>query len=310
MPQMLARLAGSRPFRTSVLGTIVLAGLVIGLETSPEIMARWGGWLHLFDKAVLAVFTIEALVKIGAEGRRPWRYFRDPWNIFDFAIVVAGYIPAAGPHTAILRLVRLLRVLRLVRALPRLRLLVEALLHGLPSMGYVTLLLMLFLYIYAVAGVFLFGANDPLHFGDLREAALSLFAVVTLEGWVDLMNIQRFGCDVAGLQGFEQLCRAPAAHPVAAPVYFVSFILLGTMIILNLVIGVIVNSVEEANKSIEEEERKAVESLAAPVRQVAGMQQAMEAELLQLSRHVEEALGRIRQEIDRGVPAWKEPGPE
>jgi voltage-gated sodium channel len=140
----------------------------------------------------------------------------------------------------VLRLVRVLRVLRLVTAVPRLQLLVGALIKSVPSMSYVALLLCLLFYVYAVAGVALFGANDPANFGTLPTAGLTLFQVVTMEGWTDLMHAQ-----------FE-------AYPGrAVPVmYFLSFILIGTMIILNLFIGVIVNGMDEARQEMAEEERE------------------------------------------------------
>jgi voltage-gated sodium channel len=139
-------------------------------------------------------------------------------------------------------------VLRLLRALPRLQLLVSALLKSIPSMTYVALLLGLLFYVYGVAGTFLFAANDPVHFGSLPVSLLTLFRVVTLEGWVDLLYTQMYGCDRFGYAEMAALCTRPTAMPVAAVFYFCSFILLGTMIVLNLFIGVIMNGMEEAQR--------------------------------------------------------------
>jgi voltage-gated sodium channel len=232
-------------FRNFILVTILAAGVVIGLETSPQLVASYGGLLHGLDLAILWIFTIEAALKMIARSPRPWDYFRDPWNVFDFIIVAVCWIPADEAHiAAVLRLARILRVLRLVSAVPKLQLLVNALLKSLPSMGYVVLLLSIHFYIYAVVGVFLFRDDDPAGFGSLASAALTLFQVVTMEGWVDLMNLSR------------------VSHPIASPAYFISFILLGTMIMLNLFIGVIMNGMTEAHQQqVAAEHRKATDGV-------------------------------------------------
>jgi voltage-gated sodium channel len=259
MLSALKKIETSTWFQNGILGMILLSAVVVGLETSREVMLAAGGLLHALDKIIVAVFVAEVLLKWGARWPRPWDYFRDGWNVFDFLIVVACLIPAGGSAIAVVRLFRVLRVLRLVRVIPRLRLIVVTLLHSLPSMFYVTLLLMMLFYVYAVAGVFLFRKNDPVHFGDLPTAMLSLFRVVTLEDWTDIMYVQMFGSDaiVSYERKVEEIFAGPHYHPKAMPVtgalYFVSFVLLGTMIMLNLVIGVVVNSMSEAQKIQAEE---------------------------------------------------------
>lgn len=239
------RVASSHLFQYLVTVVIVLAGVLVGLETSPGIVAAHGGLLHALDRLVLCIFVGEILIKIVAEGGRPWRYFRDPFNCFDFAIVAVTLLPFGNQYITVLRLLRLLRVLRLVHALPRLQILVSALLKSIPSMAYVGAFLALLFYVYGVAGVFLFGRNDPAHFGSLGTAMLSLFTVVTLEGWAELMYFQMHGCQAVA-EGAIQLCKTPDPQPYAAPAYFITFILFGTMIVLNLFIGVIMNSMQEA----------------------------------------------------------------
>lgn len=234
---------------------IILAAIVVGIETDQSIMARWGVWLHALDRAIVAIFVVEALLKIGAHGRTPWRYFRDPWNCFDFTIVVLCLIPAIGPYAAIARLARVLRTLRLITGVPKLQLIVNSLLKGLPSMGFVGLLLLMLFYVYGVLGVFLFRANDPVHFGDLPTALLTMFRIVTLEGWTDILDIQMHGsANFAGFveinhTGIEPISRA---QPMVATLFFVSFVLLGTIVSLNLVIGVIVSSMDEAEHEREQ----------------------------------------------------------
>jgi len=228
----------AKAFHHAIVAVIVLAGLVAGLETSPALMAEHGALLHALDRLILGVFIVEALLKMAAHGRRPWRYFADGWNVFDFLIIVICVLPVGGPFAAVLRLARALRLLRLVSALPKLQLLVGALLKSLSAMGYVSLLLALLFYIYAVAGIHLFGVHDPKNFGSLPTAFLSLFRLVTLDNWADL-----FAAQVAHVPGIK------------VGIYFVTFIVFGTMIILNLFIGIIMNSMAEMHAEIAERDR-------------------------------------------------------
>jgi voltage-gated sodium channel len=263
---------------------ILVAGALAGIETYPHLVERWGGVLSILNLLVLAVFVAEIVVKMGSEGSRPWRYFRDPWNVFDFLIVAVCVLPIEAEGVAVLRLTRLLRVLKLVRALPRLQLLVSALLKSIPSMGYVTLLLALLFYLYAVAATHLFGGNDPVYFGDLQVSTLSLFRVVTLEGWTELLYIQMYGCDAYGYDGWPGLCTAPQANPLTAVAFFVSFILVGTMVIMNLFVGVIMKGMEEAHQEQEKELLLAEQTEGATLE---GELDALRARLTELDHQVE-----------------------
>ena len=193
MDRLCARIARSLGFQRLILGTIVLAIPLAGLETEPWIMDQGGGIIRVLDRGILGIFTLEAVIKMVAQGRRPWRYFQDPWNAFDFLILICLLLPFWGNFFVLLRVGRLLRILRVITAFPRLRLLISTLLQSLPSMGYILLILGLLFYVYGVAGTFLFGANDPVYFGSLGVSILSLFTVVTLEGWTTIMYIQIYG---------------------------------------------------------------------------------------------------------------------
>ncbi len=245
MTTILKRIALSKWFQNGMIAVILAAGAVVGLETSAEIMARHGGLLHFLDKLILWIFVAELAIKIGAQGSQPARFFRDPWNVFDFVIVAICFLPFDAEFAAVLRLARVLRLLRLVSALPRLQMLVGALLHSVSSMGYVALLLSLVIYIYGVLGVFLFGKADPEHFGTLGGAMLSLFQVITLEGWVEIMRGNML----------------PGTSAGAVIFYFVSFILLGTMIMLNLFIGVVMNGMTEMHEEVAAADRRKTEAI-------------------------------------------------
>lgn len=235
MTEQAERIVESRLFRGFIIAVILSAGVLAGVETNSLLVAQHGSLLKLLDITVLSVFVAEIVLKLVARGRRPLDYFRDGWNIFDFTIVVFCLLPIGGPFAAVLRLARTLRLLRLVTALPKLQLLVGALIKSLSSMGYVALLLGLIFYIYAITGIHLFRSHAPEHFGSLRSALLALFQMITLDNWRDLYESAR------------------SAAPLAATVYFVSFILLGTMIMLNLFIGIVMNSMAEMHRELDDE---------------------------------------------------------
>lgn len=214
-------------FGPAIIGVILVNAVIIGLGTSPRILAHSGDLLALANGTCLAIFVIEAALEITACGRHPGRYFRDGWNLFDFSIVVVSLVPAAGPLATLARLARLLRVLRLVSAWPELRLIVSTLVRSLPGMGHVVALMSLVFYVYAVAGVHLFRDHDPEHWGHLGIALITLFRVVTLEDWTDVMYT------------------AMEAFP-AAWLYFISFVVLGTFVVINLFIAVVLNNLDEA----------------------------------------------------------------
>jgi voltage-gated sodium channel len=254
------QIAQNKTFNNFILVTILAAAIVVGVQTYGEKVAAWHGLLEVLDLIILAIFTIELIVKLLAEGNKPQNFFKDNWNIFDFIIVavcwLAHFIPGMNAgFIAVIRLARVLRVLRLINALPQLRLLVDAMLKSIPSMGYVGILLGVLFYIYAAMGVFLFGGNDPVHFENLQRAMVTLFQIVTLEGWADIMYINVLGCNDPVYGNPD--CTKPNPMGIWAVIYFVSFVLIGTMVVLNLFIGVIMNSMDEAREEQARENRLA-----------------------------------------------------
>lgn len=248
-----------RWFQNFILGVILLAGVLVGIQTNSRIATEHYTLIFWIDQLILFIFLVEIVIKMAAEGNQPLRYFRDGWNVFDFTIVFVCYAAMLFPdvegfYMAVLRLARVMRVFRVVRTIPKLQLLVNALLKSIPSIGYVGVLLSVIFYIYATMGVFLFKENDPVHFGDLWLSLLSLFRVVTLEDWTDIMYINMYGCNhpIWGY-GLDEGCTSPKAQAGLAVTYFVSFVMIGTMVVLNLFIGVIMNSMDEAKSDAYDE---------------------------------------------------------
>jgi voltage-gated sodium channel len=227
MVSLCRRVAASRRFQNAILAVIVANAVLIGLETSPALWERHGALFHALNFAVQAIFAVEIAVRLLAHAPRVDRFFRDGWNVFDFAIVGLSLLPVAGPFATVARLARLLRALRIVSALPELRLIVATMLRSIPSLANVILLLGLILYVYAVIGLHLFGGVDPAHWGTLPRAGLTLFEILTLEGWVDLMD--------------ASLAATPWAW-----VYYVSFVVLAVFVVINLFIAIVINNLEAA----------------------------------------------------------------
>lgn len=248
--ERLGSIAEATWFRSFITIVIVIAGVLVGLETYPGIREQFGDWIYAIDALILAIFGVEIAIRIGAFGLRPHRFFYDPWNVFDFVIVALCLLPFDTEYLAVVRLARVFRVLRLVSVLPKLQFLVGALLRSIPSIGYITILLSLHFYIYACIGTFMFAENDPVHFGSLHRSMISLFQVVTLEDWADIMYIQMYGSDTWPYDYFEQPLRSEASF-LPAVVFFISFILFGTMIILNLFVGVIMTGMMDMHAEAE-----------------------------------------------------------
>ena len=260
MVPLCKKVADSPWFQNFIIGVIVFAGVVVGIQTYPSMVEAHRGTLHFLDALILWIFVAEVVIKMVAEGRQPWRYFLDPWNIFDFIIVAVCFLPLDNASfVAVLRLARLLRVLKLVRALPKLQVIVAALLKSIPSMFYISILMFMLFYLYAVLGTFMFQANDPVHFHNLQKAMLSLFRVATLEDWTDIMYINMYGCDAYGYRGSEALCTAPQAWGWWSALFFSTFVLAATFVIMNLFIGVIMTGMDEATAEVKADAAEAAD---------------------------------------------------
>ncbi|MCX7696178.1 MAG: ion transporter [Bacteroidales bacterium] len=233
-------------FQNFIVFLILFSAVVIGLETYSGFVKKFHHELLIADRIIIAFFSLEIILKILAQGRKPLSYFKDGWNVFDFIIVAVCLIPAGDTHIfAVLRILRVLRVFRMITALPKLKLIVSALLRSIPSMGYVIVLIGLLFYVYAIVGVFAFGEKDPFHFGNLHYAMITLFKILTLEGWVEIMDVIVI----------DNSSGSPKVISYIPFFYFASFILIGAMIVMNLFIGVIINSMEESQKEMLQEKK-------------------------------------------------------
>jgi voltage-gated sodium channel len=225
----LARVVDSPAFTTVVVTTIAINAVVLGLQTYDGVVDRWGDLLDLVNALCLGIFIVELLIRIASYWPRPWAFFRNGWNIFDFVVVAAAFVPGIRQNSTLLRLARLLRIVRIVRVLPDLRVLLLGVWRSilpLASIGAVTATI---LFVYGMVGWILFGDELPGEWGNIGQAMLTLFVMLTLENWPAYMEA------------------AIEVEPWAW-IYFVSFILVAAFIVLNVLIGVVLNSMEEARE--------------------------------------------------------------
>ena len=209
----------------AIVAVIILNAVTLGMETSPYLMERAGPLIVTIDRLCLSIFAIEIALKLIAHGGR---FFRNGWNIFDFVIVGIALVPAAQ-GLSVLRALRILRVLRVISVAPSLRRVVEGFVTALPGMGSVFLLMAIIFYIGSVMATKLFATSFPQWFGTLGQSAYSLFQIMTLESWS--MGIVRPVMEV---------------YPYAW-VFFVPFIMVTTFAVVNLLVGLIVNSMQDAH---------------------------------------------------------------
>ncbi len=202
-----------------------ILGVILFNAASPTLMSRWGPLIVALDLACLAVFVVEIALKLVAHRLA---FFRSGWNVFDFVIVGIALIPGAQT-LSVLRALRILRLLRVISVAPRLRRVVEGFISALPGMGSVFLLMAIIFYIGAVMATKLFAASFPDWFGTLGRSAYTLFQIMTLEGWSD--GVVRPVMEV---------------YPYAWA-FFLPFILITTFAVVNLLVGLIVNSMQDAH---------------------------------------------------------------
>ncbi|MEU7973447.1 ion transporter [Micromonospora sp. NPDC049089] len=222
------QLARSRPFEIAIVVVILANGIVLGLETYDDLSPA-GTVLHGLELFFRAVFVVEIAIRLAAYGRRPQDFFRHGWNVFDFVVIAAIFIPGLHGDPALLRVVRVVRMVRLVRFSPGLRTIVSALWRSLPGVTGFFALAVVTLYVYGMAGWLIFGNRYPEEYGDIGRSLLTLFVLLSLETLPDLIE-----------QGM-------AISPWTL-LYYVSYVIVTVNLLLNILIAVIVNSMEEARR--------------------------------------------------------------
>lgn len=253
----LADIAESAPVQRFVTALIVVNAVTLGLETAPSVMARFGFWLEWIDHIILWVFVAELAAKMIGRGLA---FYRNGWNLFDLVVVGIALAPSTGA-LSVLRALRILRVLRLVSVVPSLRRVVASLVGAIPGLGAISGVLLLFFYVSSVLATKLYGDLAPELFGSIGGSMFTLFQIMTLEGWADIVR------DIMEPQPFAWL-------------FFIPFILVATFTMLNLFIAIIVNAMQSEHEADQKAE-------------MAAIQEASDAETATITAEI----ARVRQDI-------------
>ena len=263
----LTRIVYSQTFELCIAGIIFLNAVALALLTIPGIDKATRESLERFDQAALWIFVGELVVRMISYGRKPWNFFKTGWNVFDFVII--GLSPFLANQTLILRLLRIFRLIRIFRFLPEVRVLTRSITRSLPPLMSMSVLIFLALFIYGMAGVYLFGDEMPEQWGDITAALTSLFILLTLEEFAIYL--------VDGL----------AVSPWALP-YYISYVFVIVFTILNVLIGVVLNAMDEARQENRdrEEEIKRLQNFAKEVDDISADGKVSAEEITQLRQKI------------------------
>jgi voltage-gated sodium channel len=263
----LTRLVYSQPFELFIAGIILLNAIALALLTMPNIDGDARSSLIRFDQIALWVFFAELIARMISYGSKPWMFFKTGWNVFDFIII--GLSPLFAGQTLLLRLLRIFRLIRIFRFLPEVRILTRSITRSLPPLMSMSVLIFLALFIYGMAGVYLFSEEMPDQWGDITAALTSLFILLTLEEFANYL--------VDGLE----------VSPWALP-FYVSYVFIIVFTILNVLIGVVLNAMDEAraeNREREEELEK-LQTFAREVEEISADGQITPEEVEQLKSKI------------------------
>ena len=271
----LTQVVYSQTFELCIAGIIFLNAVALALLTIPGIDVQTRQSLESFDQAALWIFVFELVVRMISYGSKPWNFFKTGWNVFDFVII--GLSPFLANQTLILRLLRIFRLIRIFRFLPEVRVLTRSITRSLPPLMSMSVLIFLALFIYGMAGVYLFGEQMPEQWGDITAALTSLFILLTLEEFASYL--------VDGL----------AVSPWALP-YYISYVFVIVFTILNVLIGVVLNAMDEARQESRdrEDEIKRLQNFAKEVDDISADGMVSTEELTQLREKISQLEKEIR----------------
>ena len=264
----LQALRDNKAFELFVIAVILFSSVMIGVKTY-ELNPFFDKALIFLDYAVTIFFVVEILIRMSAE-KRLLDFFKSGWNIFDFVIVMVSLVPLENSEYALVaRMLRLFRIMRLISFIPELRVLVSALLSALPRMGYVALLMFIIFYLYAVIGNMLYAELNPDLWGDLGVSLLTLFRVATFEDWTDVMY------------------EAMTLHKLSW-IYFITFIFFSAFVFLNMMIGIVVEVLDEEHKKMEAENN--ADSIAHAKEEEASKEDRLEEEIRAIHKKLDALL--------------------
>jgi hypothetical protein len=270
-------LSMSQGFNGFMCGTTIMACLLVGLQTDPamnnalHIETSQKVLFSILESGAAVAFTIEAFVRICAEAPIFYVYFQSGWNVLDFTVVCLSWIefndPGAFPFpAAVLRLLRGLRVIKLAHSLPQLKLAVESIVNAGGSLGWTAVILIVFFYFCALLALEMFQESDAYHFGSLHRALVTCFRLATMDDWESVLFTNVYGCataapNLASYSVDPKFCppnsyEPSTAHGILAYCFIITYIFFGGLILMNLFIGIICSSMDEANTQAMHDEQQ------------------------------------------------------
>ena len=263
----LAKIVYSSRFELFIASVIAINALFLAVLTMPDISPATREAAIIIDTIAMVIYVAELVVRILSYGSKPWLFFRQGWNVFDF--IVVGLAPLAAGQTVILRILRLFRLLHIFRFLPEVRILFASIVKSIPPLLSMSVLIGLLLFLYGMAGTYLFGTVLAESWGNIGTSLKSLFILLTLG------NFQ------------EYLDDAMAISPFAIP-FFLSYVFFVVFTILNVLIGIVLNAMDEARAEarFQTDKNAALTELSALVDVISADGKITDAELVKLRSEI------------------------
>jgi voltage-gated sodium channel len=230
-PSSFSTFVHSKIFSNFILTIVFLNAIVIGFQSYPDNDAAYGAIFHTLDLIFLSIFTIEVILKLIVDRTT---YFKDGWNLFDFIVVAASIAFMNSQFVSVLRILRVLRILKTISSIHSLRRIITSLFMAVPTIGSISLLMIIVFFIYGVAGSTFFAEASPVYFGDLSKSLVTLFQIATFDDWANIY-------------------RPIAEDSPLSLIYFVTFIFIAVFVMLNLVVGEIVNNASNIPSEVQED---------------------------------------------------------
>jgi voltage-gated sodium channel len=231
----LTRLVYSSQFELLIAFVILVNAVSLAILTMPDLDKSVRAACEQIDSVCFVIYAVELVLRIVSYGKRPWEFFKQGWNVFDFVVIAAA--PFFSGQTAVLRILRLLRLFRIFRFLPEVRVLTTSIVRSLPPLMSLAVLIFVALFMYGMLGFYLFGESDPTNWGSITEAMTSLFILLTLENFPSYLET------------------GVAISPWALP-YFLSYVFVVVFTVLNVLIGVVLNAMDEAREENRERAKR------------------------------------------------------
>ena len=277
----LAKMVYSSPFELAISAVIIVNAISLAVLTMPNLDEQTIQIAHTVDAIAFGIYVIELVLRMISYGKKPWTYFKEGWNVFDF--IVVGLAPFFQGQTAVIRLLRLLRLVRIFRFLPEVRILSASIVKSIPPLLSMTVLTSLLLFLYGMAGYYIFGEQAPESWGNIGLSMKSLFILLTLENFPIYLE------------------EAMVISPVAVP-SFLSYVFLIVFTVLNVLIGIVLNAMDEAREE-DRVQKKQVKELNSITSKVNALSTA--------DKQVQKEIEKLKVEISRiesTLSSTKKPG--